>query len=297
LAWARACNDHLYLVMKKSIEFFPERWNKIKTDILEPYHYVSLGVGTGTKDRRILRDLSRLRRDFYYFPVDMSPEMLRVGLKACLESEDIPRCKMLPIQIDFSVESNIFEIQRMLQRIVGDEPILFSLLGNTLANFEEDNDLLETLQKLMRPQDRFLLEVATTALLDTISINSAADEYIKSSAFKQFVTSAILQYTDLPAGLETVDFLVAIEGEKAIKIKAVYTNREGRTLPLKLPDNTTVDFLPDDTIRLYLTRKYTIDGINKLIKDTGFFPISNQHELQSREGFGIDLFLLKKVDI
>src|SRR5262245_32119067 len=77
LAWARACSDPLYLVMKKSIESFHERWANLLSSFSVPYHYVSLGIGTGAKDRRILRDLSRLNGELYYFPVDMSPEMLR----------------------------------------------------------------------------------------------------------------------------------------------------------------------------------------------------------------------------
>ena len=244
LAWARACSDPLYLVMKKSIESFHERWVNLQSSFSVAYHYVSLGVGTGSKDRRILRDLSRLNRDLYYFPVDMSPEMLRVGIKESIGSQEIPRCKLLPIQIDFSQPSNADELQRMLRRIIGDEPILFSLLGNTLANFEEDTELLTILRRLLRPQDRLLLEVASTSRLDDVSARSAADEYSRSTAFRQFVTSALLQYTDLPAGIETVTFASSQEDTRAILIKAIYQNRSEQVIPMKLPDNSTIPFKP-----------------------------------------------------
>jgi len=60
------------------------------------------GHRNGKKDRKILLDLRRAKPDLYYFPVDMSPEMLRIGIKEVLGSEVIPRSKILPIQIDFS---------------------------------------------------------------------------------------------------------------------------------------------------------------------------------------------------
>jgi L-histidine Nalpha-methyltransferase len=294
LAWARACNDPLYLVMKKSIELFPERWDKVKPYISTPYHYVSLGVGTGVKDRCILRDLRQSKHDIYYFPVDMSPEMLRVGLKECLKSKDLQRCRQVPIQIDFSMESNIVELQQILQRILGNEPVMFSLLGNTLANFEANITLLKTLRKLMRPQDRLLLEVATTERLDVSSIQFAADEYARSKAFKKFVTSALIQYTALPVNEDKLDFYGAPEGERAILIKVVYANKEGRVLSMKLPDNSTIDFVPNDTIRLLVTRKYTSQGILELIDETGFLRVAYHRELQPRDVFGLDLILLEK---
>jgi uncharacterized SAM-dependent methyltransferase len=296
LAWARACSDPLYLVMKKSIESFHDRWANVLPSFSVAYHYVSLGIGTGSKDRRILRDLSRLNRDLYYFPVDMSPEMLRVGIKESIGSQEILRCKLLPIQIDFSLPSNAVELYRMLHRMIGDEPIVFSLLGNTLANFEDDTELLMTLRPLLRPQDRLLLEVASTARLDDLSTRAAADEYSRSTAFRQFVTSALLQYTDLPAGIETVTFASSQEDSRAILIKAIYQNRSDHVVPMKLPDNTTISFKPRDTIRLLITRKYTADGIDRCVADAGLRCVNRTSSLPSREGFALDLLVLAATD-
>ena len=208
-----------------------------------------------------------------------------------LGSEDIPRAKLLPIQIDFSIDGNITELRRMLSRIVGEEAILFSLLGNTLANFENDTELLRTVSALLRPQDRLLLELASTTRVDADAAGAAADEYARSAAFKQFVTSALLGSTDLPAGIETVSFTGLPEGERAILIKAIYQNRENRTMPMKLPDNTTINFVPNDTIRLLISRKYADGGIAALTADCGLSAVVCDRSLQTRDGFGLDLVL------
>src|SRR5215217_5291463 len=50
-AWARACTDPLYPVMKESIESFTAGWKEIRPHVAgECYHYVSFGPGTGQKD-------------------------------------------------------------------------------------------------------------------------------------------------------------------------------------------------------------------------------------------------------
>jgi L-histidine Nalpha-methyltransferase len=86
MAWALACNDPFYLVMKESSESFPSRWAQILAHLdYSGYHYVSLGIGTGDKDRHILHDLYKANTRLFYFPVDMSLEMLRVGIQEAIK--------------------------------------------------------------------------------------------------------------------------------------------------------------------------------------------------------------------
>ena len=49
----------------------------------------------------------------------------------------------LAVQLDFSIWDNMKVLGEMLSRLVGDDPILYTLTGNTLANFESDEELLE----------------------------------------------------------------------------------------------------------------------------------------------------------
>ncbi|GCE21731.1 L-histidine N(alpha)-methyltransferase [Dictyobacter kobayashii] len=297
LAWTHACNDPFYLVMKESIESFPERWTQILPSLdRQNYHYVSLGVGTGHKDRDVLRDLYKIHPDLFYFPVDMSPEMLRVGVQESTKGASLERRKVLPIQLDFSSQRNVEECRGILDRIVEDDPILFSLLGNTLANFEKDGTLLKILTKLLRPQDRLLLEVAYTETLEDEAVQEAADEYSRSRPFTEFVTSSLLQNTDLRLNLDDVSFIGAVEQDRAIRIKALYHNNSNETRKISLPDRTHVDFPPQDTIRLYLTRKYTRKGLDALLKEGGLSLLSRERSVfdpsRSRFDFGVELMLL-----
>src|SRR6266700_646797 len=298
IAWTHACNDPFYLVMKESIETFPNRFRRIFRHIEQQnYHYVSLGVGTGHKDRQILVELYKTHPELFYFPVDMSSEMLIKGMQEALKGIPIDHSKVLPLQIDFSTIRNVEETRHLLNQIVGDEPILFSLLGNTLANFEGDATLLKTIARLLRPQDRLMLEVAYTDTLSVDAVQEAIEEYSRSRAFKEFVTSALLQNTNLCIGSEDVSFDDSIDADRAIQIKVLYQNKTGSSTKILLPDRSEIEFPVEDTIRLYLTRKYTSQGIGALLDECGFLPLTQElstfSSAYSSYNFGMSAMLLQ----
>lgn len=183
IAWARACTDPMYPVMKHSIESFVPRWNSICDGIGDgPVHYVSFGPGTGYKDNAILRSLRRTVGVRSYIPVDISAEMLRMAVHEPIRDLTIPRDLIMPVQLDFVDRHNLRQLQVLLAGLTRDEPVLFSLLGNTLANVPEDATFLSMLAELVRPQDRFALEIATTGAPTKRLAELAAQEYSRSAA-------------------------------------------------------------------------------------------------------------------
>ena len=297
IAWDHACNDRFYLVMKESIESFRYRWHQINANNIkdQKYHYVSLGVGTGEKDQHILNLLFNANPDFLYFPVDMSSEMLRLGVQRATRGSQLQGSHVLPIQVDFSIERNVDELRKLLDRVINNSPVLFSLLGNTLANFQQDTELLQTISKLMRSEDRLLLEVAITEEINEEAAQNAAKEYAKTKSFKEFVTSALLQNSDLHIDLNSVFFEGIVEVDRGILIKILYRNLTGNKIEVTLPDRSVMNFEDQDTIRLYLTRKYTSNGIEKTISDCNLVLVDRLHtvlEPRLKNGFGMDLILI-----
>ncbi len=297
IAWINTCADHFYpvMMMQQSIKSFRTRWQQIYSDSLEfqGYHYVSLGVGTGEKDYHILNSFLDENPESLYFPVDMSSTMLRVAILEVLCIEKLRRSQILPIQLDFSDERRIRDLRRMIGQILPKEPVLFSLLGNTLANFQDDVSLLNALSQLLRPNDLLLLEVAITKELDDQSVTAAA-EYSGIESFKKFITSALLQNTDLHIDLNNVFFQASVEKDKAILVDILYKNSTEETVRIMLPDWSYMDFLANDSIRLYLTRKYTSSSIERMILSNGLSIINRKTTDFRREDntrFGIDLIL------
>jgi uncharacterized SAM-dependent methyltransferase len=297
IAWANATNDPFYLVMKAGAESFLRHWRKVRPHVENGgFHLVSLGVGTGVKDRTILSDMRRNNRDMYYIPVDMSSEMLRMGTLEPVRGARFPVSQVLPVQLDFSIADNMDELGQMLARLVGNDPILFTLTGNTLANFESDEELLSTLTRVLRPQDRLLLEVASTTRLDQESADAAADEYHQTRAFAEFVTSALRYNTDLKINNDRVKFIGEVEDEDALLVKILWQNDTDAEIRMELPDHTEVVLPIGDTIRLYTTRKYSTTRLKRLTEACRLTPveaIQSQFRYTRRPNpFGLELLLL-----
>ena len=300
MEWVRACSDPFYPVMRDGIESFQERWAELdKHTRAAAYHYVSLGPGTGHKDHAILTCLLKGNKNLCYLPVDMSAEMLRLSVHEPIRSLALPPGRVIPVQIDFAITENASELRRLLQALLGDAPIVFSLLGNTLANFEDDVDLLQMLvQQLLHPDDLFVLEVATTqAATDPLAV-WAADEYRGIGAFAGFVTSTLHSYTDLTIDLDNVLFIGEVEEARALRLKVLYANKGPDDLRITLPGRVAAEFRRDDTILLDITRKYTPAGLQSVLEAAGLAVVAKvpwrmHRERGGHRGFGVDILLLK----
>ncbi|QFZ17918.1 L-histidine N(alpha)-methyltransferase [Saccharothrix syringae] len=296
IAWAHACADPFYLVMKQSLDSFTRRWNEVRDHVGAGFHHVSFGVGTGHKDRLVLSHLLDRHPDLLYVPVDMSSEMLRLGTQQATTGLGLRGHRVAPVQLDFSLRDNLAAFRDLVHRVVGDEPVLYSLLGNTLANFDRDAELLADLTSITRPQDLFLLEVATTEALSEELAGEAVEEYERSHAYRKFVTSALMHNTDLTIRLDSVRFHGSVEGDRALKVKVVYQNQTGGDLVVMLPDRNRVPFPEHDTIRLYLTRKYARSALDRVVAEAGMRRVAVTHSdfqvARSAHGFGMDLLLL-----
>ncbi|MEU4197064.1 L-histidine N(alpha)-methyltransferase [Kribbella sp. NPDC026611] len=297
IAWANATNDPFYLVMKAGTESFLRHWRKVRPHVENGgFHLVSLGIGTGVKDRTIVGDLRRRKKDMFYIPVDMSSEMLRMGSLESVRGAGFPISQVLPVQLDFSIADNVKQLGQMLGKLIGDEPVLFTLTGNTLANFENDEELLSTITGALRPQDRLLLEVASTTRLDQATADAAADEYHQTRAFAEFVTSALRYNTDLKIDNERVKFIGEVEDNDALLVKILWQNDTNAEIRMGLPDHTEVVLPIGDTIRLYTTRKYSTDRLKRLTEACKLTPveaIQSQFRYTRRPNpFGLELLLL-----
>ena len=302
--WRGACNDDTY-IMKESISNFPRIWKKILPKISDAgiqYDYVSLGVGDGQKDSSILSDLIARNRDMMYFPIDMSPEMLKSGIKDVLSKvHDLERTQILPIQVDFSNQDKLGEIRGILDTLIDKHGrIIFGLLGNTLANFDNDYELLHNLSNILKSGDLLLLELATTESISTESKGFAKREY-NSNSFKNFAISSLNQATNIEIEPGWID--IEVEEEKiaykeiikALKILIWYKNKEKDMKMHFSLDNEAYDFHKGDKIRLYMSRKYTVEGIKSLINELNLETVLTHSENNPKKGnLGCELLLLRK---
>lgn len=268
VAWASVCRDPLGGPPRQSVESFAERWQGVRDAVpRQPCHFVSLGPGDGRKDGVLLADLSRTNGDLCYLPVDTSGDLLHLAVRGLIHRLGLPTDRVLSLPWDFSLKENISSLRRLLDELFGSTPVLFSLLGNAIAGFDADADVLDLLATMLRPGDRLLLEAEVTPSLTASLVPAAVQEYSRSPSFGEFATASLRHHTDLCVDLADVELLGTIEDNRAIVVKTVY--RAGDDLVVTLPNHSGVRFAFDDTIRLSLSRKYSPEGLADMVDGAG----------------------------
>lgn len=298
IAWFNASNDPTYMVIKVGTEMFRRQWRSISPLVTdEAVHLVSLGVGTGAKDGMFLETMHQANPSMLYVPIDMSAEMLRTGSRTAVREAHFPLDRVLGLQIDLSLDGNLEELKQFLDRLVGDESILYSLVGNTVANFDDDAEFLGGIARVLRPQDRILVEFATTENLTQDAVRAAEAEYRQTRGFVEFVASAVRYNTDLKIDLDQVRFAGSVEDE-SILLKVFWQNVGGEDIRMLIPGSRPVHLKPLDTIRLYTTRKYTTERIDQLVDGAGLRTTHMQRErfrhTQRQNPFGLELRLMAR---
>jgi hypothetical protein len=88
-----------------------------------------------------------------------------------------------------------------------------------------------------------------------------------------------------------------VEEGRAVRVKVLHRNSGPDNQTFSLPDGLEVDFLQNDTVRLYLSRKYSKEGMDSLIAFAGLKIVSDQNFLlhggAAAAQFGVSLMLLE----
>jgi uncharacterized SAM-dependent methyltransferase len=297
IAWLLTSKDPSYPVAYDSIASFGRIWDDCQAALGDSsYHYVSFGVGTGDKDRHVLDRLQPQSPGLLYVAIDISSAMLNLGTQ---ESRLRLPGRTVPMELDFEDSSSLMALREFLDAVVGEEPLLFSLLGNALGNVEDDRALLHALGQMLRPQDRLALEVATTDRLDDEAAHIVAAERSSSRLYNEFVTAALAMYTDLTIDTNWLSYTATIEPDYAVRVEGHYVNRGGTTLPLMLPNRETVPYRVGEGIRVLLGRRYSAQGLRSVTEGAGLLDIvAEQHldldEAWRQPGFANTLMLLRR---
>jgi len=299
IAWCNACDDRMYPVMRQGIQSFSDRWSKLAPSVGDvAYHYVSLGPGNGDKDRIAITHLAARNPQFCYVPVDASAEMLQQAVQQILRVvPGMDSARILPIQLDFSDIDNLSVLRQVLTSSLDSEPLVVGLLGNTLATFDDDLVLLRSIRDyLLLPDDRLVLDMATSRRLDETAAGQASDEYRDSLLFREFATSSLQHYTDLAVDIDSVSFVGEIDPDRSLKVRVIYRNETGSEIRIMLPNRTVVKFPANDTIRLALTRKYYLEIVESLVCRQGLRIIEAVHEesTSARQSFGLSVMLMAR---
>lgn len=163
--WLELCKDAEYRYFQNSIDFLKKNIDQVVDSIgskiiTNAPDYISLGPGNGKKDQIILNKiLSRQSvrgSDMYYYPFDISPTMIASAIHTATSIRSIAdSLKIKAIVADFTRTLRSFAPVYQYRA----ETNIFSLLGNTLGNIDNETSFLDKLKQAMFPGDYALIEV------------------------------------------------------------------------------------------------------------------------------------------
>lgn len=242
------------------------------------FNIIELGAGDGAKTKELLRDLLRLEADFTYVPIDISQEaidLLVVSMEASL-----PTLKMNPQVGDYFDVMDKIEAQENC-------PNLVLFLGSNIGNFKPKwaVDLLQHMNEHMRSGDKLLVGFDLMKNPNLIR-NAYNDSQGITARFNMNVLTRINRELGGDFNLDTFDFYSFYNPENGDVKSYIYSLIEQDVFIEET--GKSFHFAKDECIWMELSKKYSLDGIEKLGTDAGFQ--SNQHFLDGKGYFSDSLF-------
>ncbi len=292
--WRAATADDHYRTLSYGIKQFPKKWAPIRDALDQPYHYVSVGPGTGEKDRIVLQHLQSMASDetIVYIPIDISADLLRMGIETSMQDVDDDRVEVLPIELDITDDDALPGLKTVIQELTGESGVLISLLGNTLANFNDDRYMLGQIASLLSsPKDRLFVELATAREASTKTATKAAEEYEGSRTFRDFAMAALREYTDLSLNQGHVYPTAKVIDDSVLQITTHFASDKSQRVTLK--DGDDFDLGKNEEIELYTSRKYTEEALDEMRSSFSCVAASSPQRFRGG-GFGITMELLSR---
>jgi hypothetical protein len=142
----------------------------------------------------------------------------------------------------------------MLADLTGGIPTLFSLLGNTLANFTDDKQMLGRISTLISTDDYLLLELATATAATTDTAKMATMEYEGSNSFHKFAMATLCDYTNCSSDNGRIVCSGAADDDLVEMIASFKPNER---MTVRFRSGGEFPLGESETIELYRSRKYT----------------------------------------
>jgi hypothetical protein len=260
LNWVRLTEDHRYTYYRSSVELCETNAAEICAEIVRAagrtnLDYVSLGPGTGSKDRALISGLVAVEPDGeppVYYPYDINPAMIVHAIQTVLSGELEDRVYVKGIIAPFD---SLGLFSYVYKDRAG--PNVLALLGNTLGNMSDDSGFLETLfNNGMWPGDVLLLEVRCHVDRDAVHAPGIGEELKKRFNFGPLEI--------LGASYDDHRDLITIRRERSRSVIPNTVTTVTRCEQVRCGGKTWHD------VRLAYVHEYSEDDLDQVITDVGF---------------------------
>lgn len=230
---------------------------------------VSVGVGSGEKERILLEELIKKNRaekpalekiSIHYYPVDINSQLVDIALE---------KVKDLPVEkkgiVGFIEDMPLLKKHWHL-------PVLFCILGNSFCNYEPEF-ILQLVHENLEQGDLFFFDANLLPVQGSgEEAQSARKSILGTYASREnalFNMYPLLQYGMAPEDFDFDLLLAHVDS----RIGALYRTRKSLNI-LKDAEirigAKTIGFREGDVIRMGFTYKYTYDQIIAFLRICGF---------------------------
>jgi len=238
------------------------------------FHVVELGAGDGTKTRFFLEQLVQMGRNFTYYPLDISPDVLETNSENILRS--IPTLNIQPIAGDYF---------HTLKSLDGRSPKVFLFLGSNIGNFDHQGalDFLQMLYNHLVVNDVLLMGIDLQKNPQTI-LDAYNDKKGVTKRFNLNLLERINRELNGTFDIEKFDHYPYYDPVKGITYSYL-VSLEQQTVHIA---DQPVHFKKNELIHTEISRKFSLNEIDELQQESGFESVC--HFLDSRSYFTVSAF-------
>ena len=228
------------------------------------FNIVEFGSGDGVKTKQMLKTFMDKGANFTYIPIDISQEALDV-LTVNITT-DIPDIKMQPKAGDY------FD---MLEDIADDKtPNLFLFMGGNIGNYlhNEAVNLLKKFNTGMKKGDMLLMGMDLRKNPRIVQ-KAYDDPHGITKAFNMNLLKRINSELEADINLDQFDFYSHYNPENG-EVNTYLVSLKKQQFYSNVLD-TDFSFEKDELIWTELSKKFSLEEINSLAKETGFSVVKN----------------------
>lgn len=259
--WFTLDNSAEFTVASSLTELLRQKVDSIAAHISDKFEIVSIGVGSGQKERIIIETLIRRGLSPKYYPVDVSSEMVDAALNAVAD-------------IDIEKVGIVGRLEQLpLLRAYWKPPVLLCLLGNNFCNYEPDA-LLSSVYAQLEANDLFLFDC------HLFPADRGRQKLAKESVKSIYCSPLNVKFNIAPLvqrGLapENCDFqleLVEVESRgggafRTVKLIRILKDTTIRCKP------SSITLSAGEVIRMGFTYQYTEELVREYLKQNGFAEV------------------------
>lgn len=267
--WLELDGSEKFPVARKLKSILEDNIASIVRLIPEGMNLVSVGVGSGEKERILLKELIKKNLaeksasetvSTRYYPIDISNQFIDIA---------VGNVRDLPVEKK-GIVGFIEDIPLLKQ--YWSLPVLFCILGNTFCNHEPEF-IFQLIYETLGQTDLLLFDAnlfpSESSDKETQFARRAVLDTYASRENELFNMHPLLQYGMLP---EKFDFEISL-GDVESRIGTLYRTRKSLNI-LKDAEirvgHDTINFKKGEVIRMGFTYKYTYEQITSLLKIYGF---------------------------